>query len=75
MVMFRKISGALSTVIILAVTVVGIANAADVTNLAEVVVTATTSDNFVVYLPTDFIPAARLAPLFASISGLRNGFE
>ncbi len=29
--------------------------------------TASTSDNFTVYLPADFIPAARLQPLFTSI--------
>lgn len=65
--MFKRIRGALSTVIALAIAVVGIANAADVTNLPKVVVTATTSDNFVVFLPAEFIPAAKLEPLFASM--------
>lgn len=64
--MFKRISGALSTVIILAVVVVGIANAG-VTNLAEVIVTGTTSDNFTVFLPAEFIPAARFSPSYSSI--------
>ncbi|MEO8809143.1 MAG: hypothetical protein ABI386_02705 [Rhodanobacter sp.] len=64
--MFKRICGALSSVITLAVLVVGIANAG-VTNLERVVVTASTSDNFKVFLPVEFIPAARLQPLFDSV--------
>lgn len=65
--MFKRISGALSTVIILAVVFVGIANAQDGANLARVVVTATTSDNSVVFVPQHFIPAAKVQPFLISI--------
>lgn len=57
--MFRKINGALSTVIILAVFVVGIANAAPVTNLEGVTVTGTTSDDFVVSIPFSYANEAK----------------
>ncbi|MEO8746248.1 MAG: hypothetical protein ABI379_01100 [Rhodanobacter sp.] len=65
--MFKKISVALWTVTILVVVVAGIANAG-VTNLQRIVVTASTSDNFKVFLPSDFIPAARLVRDEFSIS-------
>jgi hypothetical protein len=45
----------------------GVANALDTTTLEPVVVTAATSDNFTVFLPADFIPAARLTPSYRSI--------
>lgn len=67
MMVFKRISGALSTVIIFAIVAVGIANAADLTNLQRVIMTAPTSDNSFVFVPQDFIPAAKVQPLFASI--------
>lgn len=65
--MFKRISGAASTAIILAVVVVGIANAADLANLHRVIATASTSDSSLVSAPQDFIPAAKVQPLLASM--------
>lgn len=65
--MFKRISGALSTVSILAVAVIGIANA-KVTDLGRVIVTATTSDNILVSIPVDYMAVTRLKRDEASIS-------
>lgn len=68
--MFKIIRISLLTVIISAAVFVGISNAQDVTDLRGVVVTATTSDNFTVYLPQQFIPSALLTPNHSSIGDI-----
>jgi hypothetical protein len=65
--MLKSISGAIFTVVVLAVGASGSAKATDTTTFPTVRVTATTSDKFVVYLPADFIPSAKLRPSYSSI--------
>ena len=65
--MFRRISVALSTGLILVVAAIGIANA-KVTDLPGVTVTATTSDFMEVSVPVDYMEVIRLQRDIASIT-------
>ncbi|MEO9077732.1 MAG: hypothetical protein ABI268_00335, partial [Rhodanobacter sp.] len=67
MMMFKRIIGALLTGIILAVVVIGTANAG-VTNLEGVTVTASTSDFVQVTVPVDLMWIARYERNYMSIS-------
>lgn len=63
--MFKNIL--FSSLVVLALAGVFGGAASATTTLETVRVTATTSDNFIVFIPTEFIPAARLKRSFASI--------
>ena len=66
--MFKRISVSLLKVMVSAVFFVGIANADGIVTLEKVQVTATTSDHVVVYIPADYLEAARFKRAAASIS-------
>lgn len=66
--MFKSVNVLLMAVLASAVAFTGIANADGIVTLGKVQVTATTSDHVVVYIPADYLEAARFKRAAASIS-------